>query len=152
MTKTPEFTESPCQQVTTQIAQAHSSLCYGLFSRTLSSASSSQPSSCGPSLPCSPPSSTTLHCWNLTGPSEFSETHPWGRGLWPCSLPARWAHSKGLPGNTWGIWGTSRAHVWLPAGQERTGSWWPRSTYSWSSWCWSCPPLASPGTHYHLLL
>ena len=77
---------------------------------------------------------------------------PEGGGLWSPSLPAWWAPSRAFPGNTWGVWGTARAHVWLPAGQERTGSWWPRSTYSWSSWCWSCPPLASPGTHYHLLL
>lgn len=42
-----------------------------LSPRTQSSASSSLPSCSGPSRLCSPPLSTTLHCWSLTGPSEY---------------------------------------------------------------------------------
>ena len=58
------------------------------------------------------------------------------------SPPARWAYSRALTGDARCIWGTVRAHLWLPAGQAKTESWWPRSTYSWSSWCWFCPPWA----------
>lgn len=70
MSKTPpqQFTEPPCPQVMASKPPTLS-LLWTLFSRTQSSASSSQPSSCGPSRPCSRPSSTTRHCWSLTGPS-----------------------------------------------------------------------------------
>lgn len=87
----------------TQIAQAHSSLCCGLFLGPHHQ----------PVLPNPPP--VVLLCpaphhrlllytagISLDQVSVLRLT-PEGGGLWPRSLPARWAHSRGLPGNPWGI-------------------------------------------------